>query len=485
MKKLISIMTSIIVVFTLILPVMAYEYNNDTVKVYVTVNDITDIDEPLNTLIERRPLTVSNFDISEYGEQFTGIPILDSGVTYLHVLIALHEELYGKDAVTENLKIDSDGITRIFMGKSVGSIMYKNGKYIFAIPQYVNVYDNDEVNVCLYDEGYNQAIASFDEAYVLAETGETIDFNLFMHHWYPEISEPIEGAEIVDGDGIYITDIDGNIISTDANGDFSITFPKQGLYRLTIAPTVGYYMSSSGGTWVVWYEEVEITETVEKQKLVNECSYVSTSDLDENSAIRKAAEALDAHGVSLGIVTTLNDWMSTSESETADEVRYTNGPENGKYLQSKWFTETYMEEVTRTELVKHEEFVSGEASQKVDYTTPWVVVNVTNELTVTDVMQNGSSITFNAINADKYTGTAYCAAFDENNPDVPAEVKLTSFKDSMSFTFNAEYSKYKLYVWDNTMKPVGTVYAYNPEIKTAAWNFTRAKPENVIITGAN
>ena len=175
-KKVITIIMSIIMLAVFVPPVSAYEYNSDTVTVYITVNDITDADNPLDTIYERQALTVSNFDMSQYGEEFTGIEILDSGVTYLHVLIALHEQLYGKNNVADNLKIDSGGITRIFMGRSVGSIMYKNGNYIFALPQYVNVKNGDEVNICLYDEGYNQAIASFSQSYINAEEGETVDY---------------------------------------------------------------------------------------------------------------------------------------------------------------------------------------------------------------------------------------------------------------------------------------------------------------------
>lgn len=134
-KKVITIIMTIIMLAVCISPVTAYEYDSDKVTVYVTVNDITDADNPLDTIYERQPLTVTNFDISQYGEEFNGIQILDSGVTYLHVLIALHEQLYGKNDVKNKLKIDSSGITRIFMGRSVGSIMYKNGNYIFAIPQ--------------------------------------------------------------------------------------------------------------------------------------------------------------------------------------------------------------------------------------------------------------------------------------------------------------------------------------------------------------
>lgn len=484
MKKIITILMTIVMLIFCISPAMAeetqYIYNSESVTVYVTVNDITDVDEPLKTLIDRIPISVSNFDVSEFGEQFTGISILDSGVTYLHVLIELHERLYGTGAVSENFKIDSDGVTRIFMGQSVGSIMYKNGKYIFAIPQYVNVHDGDEVNICLYDEGYSQAIASFSEAYINAEAGATLNLNLFMHHWYPEMTEAIEGAQIIDENGAYIADESGSIIETDENGNFSVTFPKTGLYRMSIMPTVGYYMSDNGGTTVTWWEEITITETVEKERIVKENTYVNSADLPEASAIRQAAEALDNVGVSIGFITAVDDWISEAE---ADEIRYTNTSADGRYIKSNIFTETYTEEVTRTELVKHEEYISGEAKQKVDYTTPWCVVNVTNDMTVISSSQNDTDITFSVINSGKYSGKAICAAYNGETGTIPQEIKSSAFAETMRFTFDETHDSYRLFLWDGRMKPVGESYTYIPGSQTLDWSFDRTAPTNVIVTG--
>lgn len=488
-RKVITFVMIIAMIFTLIPSAMAYTYNSDTVTVYVTVNDITDIDEPLNTIVQRKPLTVTNFDISQYGVEFTGIPILDSGVTYLHVLIALHEQLFGKDMVAENLKIDSSGVTRIFMGRSVGSIMYKNGNYIFAVPQYVAVKDGDEVNICLYDEGYNQAIASFDESYISVEAGDTVDLNLFMHHWYPELSEPIEGAQIVNENGVFVTDTDGNIIATDENGDFSITFPKTGVYKLTILPTVGYYMSQNGGTWVIWWEEVQVTEEVEKQRFTGRTTtYHDISDISTETALGKAAHALaDTGGISHIDMITWDNLPTLEELSSEYSQSIINTPSGSPVItESTYNYETYTVQETHTELVKHEEFVSGEASQKVDYTTPWTIINVTDDFTITGVRNLSNTLYVSALNTDKYTGNVICAAYDYDTDgrELYSDMVITEFAPQMTFRFNSAHDIYKIYAWGNSMKPLAKAYKYKDEPTAASWNFTQPAPDNVIITGA-
>ena len=471
-KKVITIIMSIIMLAVFVPPVSAYEYNSDTVTVYITVNDITDADNPLDTIYERQALTVSNFDMSQYGEEFTGIEILDSGVTYLHVLIALHEQLYGKNNVADNLKIDSGGITRIFMGRSVGSIMYKNGNYIFALPQYVNVKNGDEVNICLYDEGYNQAIASFSQSYINAEEGETVDLNLFMHHWYPENTEVIPGAELTDENGIYLQDADGNIITTDENGNFSLTFPKAGLYKVTIMPTLGYYMSMSGGTWVVWWEEETISADYDGTTATGQAiDTMLTSDGISDIDIVSWAELTDGiEDYTYTETNTPDGYTPTIRQITIDSVTQTVNTTN---LSKE-----------RTELVEHKEFVSGEAKQKVDYTTPWVILNVTDKFMITGAEKHGNQVYITTLNGDTFTGQLMCAGYDEdeNGELIFNEIKFV--KNNM-FNFTAEHDCYRIFAWSSDMTPVCTAYLYDcrASANTVQWNLTMPKPDNVIITG--
>ena len=477
-KKVITIIMSIIMLIVCVSPVMAYEYNSDSVTVYVTVNDITDADNPLDTIYNRQEMTVTNFDISQYGEEFKGIQILDSGVTYLHVLIALHEQLYGKSDVENKLKIDSDGITRIFMGRSVGSIMYKNGNYIFAIPQYVNVKNGDEVNICLYDEGYNQAIASFSQAYVNAAEGETVNLNLFMHHWYPENAENISGAELVDENGIYLTDADGNIITTDENGNFSLTFPKAGTYKVTIMPTLGYYMSSGGGTWLVWWEE----ETV-------------AADYDSTTAMGKAIDTLITDS-NISCVDVVN-WSAFKPIEnlgTIEDYTHTDTNTPNKYKpmirqitvnDTTQTVSTTYKTPAHTELVEHRQFVSGEAKQKVDYTTPWTIINVTDKFMITGVTKNSKQIYITTLNDSEYTGSLMCAGYDEDAKGGLLFKELRFANSNNMFNFTADHDCYKVFAWGSGMSPACAAYFYDNRSAANAlqWNMTMPKPQNVVITG--
>lgn len=505
-RKIIVFITAMATIFLLIPSVMAYTYNSDKVTVHVTVNDITDIDEPLNTIVQRQPLTVSNFDISQYGEEFADIPILDNGVTYLHVLIALHEQLYGNDKVAERLKLDSDGVTRIFMGRSVGSIMYKNGNYIFAVPQYVTVKEADEINICLYDEGYNQAIASFNEAYINVEAGDTVSLNLFMHHWYPELSEPIEGAQIVNENGVFVTDTSGNIIATDDNGDFEVTFPKTGVYKLTILPTVGYYMSQNGGTWVVWWEEVEVTEDVEKERIngvsiihpaidstssdASDSGYISpdapVSVVSTTTALGKAVHAL--HDTSEVSKIDMVDWdnLPTIEQLGGSYFTITAGTYKNKYITEVTYSyETYTAQETHTELIKREEFVAGEASQKINYTTPWTIVNVTDEPVITEVKNLANTLYVTMLNTNKYIGNVICAAYDydDDNNELYSAMVISELANKMTFKFKSAHDVYKIYTWGNSMIPLAKAYQYKDEPKIISWDFTQPLPANVIISG--
>ena len=483
-KKFISLLLPIMILMSFVIPVEAYEYNTDFVTVNITVNDITNVDNPLDTIVERMSLTVSNFDMTEYGESFSGISILDNGVTYLHVLLKLHEYLYGKSNVEEKLKIDKTGETRIFMGRSVGSIMYKNGNYIFALPQYINVYNNDEINICLYDEGYNQAIASFDESYVNVKTGTELDLNLFMHHWEPEIKEDIMGAYIVDENGILLTDESGNIITTDDNGNFTVKFDTPGIYKLTILPTIGYYLSQKGGTTVVWWEEEDVTTVIgQYKKLINTITYLNSSDLDEASSQRKTVDELNSigcHGIAL---TNYDDWFGGNVNEKYDETEIVKVGETTNLFSITKTVESHDITETHKELVRHEQFVSGSAVQKIDYTTPWVVVNVTDDLTVTSAYKTDKTLHVNTINSDNKTGMVFCAAYDKQNEGILAEIKTDDYSDNMSFAFAQNHDYYRLFMWDDDMKAYSKVYEY--EERPTQWNYSRAYPTNVFITGSD
>ena len=63
----------------------------------------------------------------------------------------------------------SDTIVLVEAKERSGSLItadfaLEQGKDIFAFPQFINIKDGDEIQVCLYDEGHSQAVATFNEA---------------------------------------------------------------------------------------------------------------------------------------------------------------------------------------------------------------------------------------------------------------------------------------------------------------------------------
>ena len=281
----------------------------------------------------------------------------------------------------------------------------------------------------------------------------------------------------MDENGIYLTDTDGNIITTDEDGNFSLTFPKAGLYKVTIMPTLGYYMASSGGTWLVWWEE----ETV-------------PADYDSATAMGKAIDALLADSSILNI--DVVDWsafqsideLSTIEGYTHTE---TNTPNQYKPTirqitvnDTTQTVSTTYKTPAHTELVEHRQFISGEAKQKVDYTTPWTIVNVTDKFMITGVTKNSKQIYITTLNSSAYTGSLMCAGYDE---DENGELlfKELRFANNNMFNFTADHDCYKVFAWESGMSPACAAYFYDNRSAANAlqWNLTMPKPDNVITTG--
>ena len=266
-KKLTAILMTICIICSLTsLTIYAdVQYNTDEVTVYITVSDISDYTRPVHIVVPRREITVKNFNMADYGDTLTGLTAVE-GVTYLHALIQLHRELYGDENVKDKLMLTEYGYTKFFMGQSTANVMYKNGKDIFAYPNMINIKDGDEIQVCLYDEGHSQAIATFLESRIDdVAVGEELDLTLYQHYSFPRNRNPIQGAEICDENGIYVTDANGDIIKTDKYGNFNVSFANPGTYTISAMPQVDYYMSELGGQIITEWVPKEVTTTVEKE----------------------------------------------------------------------------------------------------------------------------------------------------------------------------------------------------------------------------
>jgi len=310
--------------------------------------------------------------------------------------------------------------------------MYKNGKDIFAYPQYIQLKNGDEINICLYNEGHSQLVASFDEAYIYAAPGDEVFLNVYEHNSYPQITNPIFDAQITDENGVYITDSQDNIISSDINGDFSVSFDTVGEHKVTIMPQLNYYLSEAGGSVKVWYEE-------ELVKVSPECF-----------------EDRDVF---------VFDWNS---SEIADIDDYKNN-------------------LYQKESVRKEEFIPGEGELMCQYTVPWVIVNVTDDLFFVDVTEVSNMVKFRVKNAQNYSGDIYCVGYKyENGIERMVCLKTAELSDYHVFSFNntIDVDYFKIFAWDENMKPLCEAYIQADYVEQE-WNKTMPAPENVIVSGVN
>lgn len=486
-KRLISLIVSVILIFgTMGFSVAAYEYDDTTVNIFVTVTDITDVNNPFNILVPRTEIEVTNMDITKYGENFEGIKLLDSGVTVFHAIAQLHENIYGVEYVSDNLKLDSDGVTRIFMGNSVNSIVYKNGNDIFAYPQYVQVQNGDELNICLYNAGYSQAVASFDDNYIYASPGESVELSLYEYYGYPRDDNPLEGQEIVDENGIYVSDAEGNVIMTDENGKADVTLPL-GEHKISIMPKIDYFLSEDGGETSIEWVENTVTHEI----------------YFENGAVWYTDEPLPGEGYDIAmmegfiddadVVLTIsydelfNGDSTTDTTEPTEDNREYIGNKDSKYIYCFEPGSTYTYE--ETVLEKIETFIPGEVSQMIRYTVPWCIVNVTDKPVFVNVNkpENSGTISARIKNAELYPDSKIiCCLYDADGRFLDSKVQELEKYSVFRWSVDKEFASYKLLVVENlaTMKPICEAYDsadINPQIYD--WTYTQPAPENVIVSG--
>lgn len=443
-KRILSLFISIIFIATLCPIAMAA---NEDITVNITVTDITDYTNPINILVERQELTVTEFNLGDFGDTIKGITAIE-GVTYLHALIQLHRQLYGDDAVEDNILLTSDGVTKIFMGRAVANVMYKNGKDIFALPQLVNIKDGDEIQVCLYNEGHSQAIATFEESLIdNIAVGENVPLKLEQHYGFPRDRDPIPGVEITDENGIYITDENGDIITTDMQGDFNVSFDEPGTYTVSAMPQINYYISDTGGGSKIEWVPVTKVETVEEDIFL---------------------EWTDA----------VNDFKKHTGCENVLIFDWDN-PENvnGSH-------ETILVEKEVTTLEPVEVFTTDELAPMVTYTTPLITINVTSDLVIYEAKLSGTSLNIKLKNSLYNVGNGlWVAAYDGNKMSDVKNISIS--KDYVSVPFDSRHEEYKIMAWEgNSMKPICEAYTLNQNqeiVESLDWDYTLPLPENIYV----
>lgn len=459
------------------------EDTNQSVSVKITVSDITNSDDPFDVPIFRRDLMVSNFDVTQFGETLSNVQTTE-GITYLHALLQLHRELYGDDAVSHMFMLDSTGRNRIFMGRSVSSVLYKNNNYLYTTPQNIPLNDGDELYVCLYNANAQQSIAAFDKTKIVASTGEKISVTLSSHSEGEGFTQPIANSEITNEIGEYILDSDDNIVTTDSSGTATLSFDTEGTKVISMMPQLNYYMSTSGTTTTVqWVPQAtaEVVKTGRQARLVNEANE-SPAELNANGwfysgygctkGIQEIAEYFveqdkeekskpGAASAYCGVVACweCENYISYTVNNAGEATMETHF---GYDCPLKEYVKDIYEEAVTTTLVPVYTVVQGSAHPSVTYTTPWCIIEVTDSLLIQGVTANDNNqITIKLKNMDKVNGVLIVAAYDEvkdADGNGTGEYAYSTAKfnykllESQTVGFEESHDKYKVFIWNDLIK---------------------------------
>lgn len=448
---------------------------SESVEVYITVSDITDYTNPMNVLVPRQKLTVTEFDMTPYGATLEDINTIE-GVTYMHAIVQLHLDLYGED-IGEKLLLSDDGVTRYFMGRQTANVMYKNGNDIFELPQNVSIEDGDEIQVCLYNSNYSQGIATFSDAIYTGYAGKSVDISLFEHFDSPRNRQAMSGAEIVNQNGLYYTDSEGNIITTDKDGSFDITFDKPGTYVISAMPQINYYMEPGDGTYKTVYDKVTTITPIQEEEQWVVGKQPTTVTAEEAEAFDKAMD----YGMRDGdtAFTVLFWWEDNiAEGVDTDYATYWHyDKDTQSYVVSGYeplyetrYSVTYKEETT---LVERKELATDEMLPAVGYTLPFCVVNVTGDFLaeapeVWFSSSDASQDTFTATlyNSNMLTENAVCwaAAYNAEGRMLQCKSQKIQGLDEVTFTFEKGADVYKLFFWDGENQMIPVVEALSSEV---------------------
>lgn len=281
MKKIYKLVAALLVLCCITnIPVLAgdidmpqeqEETQEESIHIYITITDISDYTNPLDIIVPRTKIEVTNFDLAEFGDTMPEQPNVD-GISYLHALVQFHRNKYGDEGVPEYFILDPEGNTARFLGREVASIMYKNGNDIFDVPQNIPLNDNDEIQVCLYDVNHNQRVSMFSTAHEVLAIDEPLSLSLLQHYGSPQLRDGIANQEIVDEYGVYVLDKEGNVITTDDEGNFEVAFGAPGTYTLSAMPEINYYLPEDAGEIYTAY----VPHVTEREEIVHHYKKIGT-----------------------------------------------------------------------------------------------------------------------------------------------------------------------------------------------------------------
>ncbi len=251
--------------------------DESSVTVYFTLSNdgvITWGNDENQTSMTRVPLTVSWFDLSEYGlGDFTRYD--DNGdiiqkPTVLHAIIRALETYYCPDSTP--LEVGTEALTitgstgsmymQQFWGHDENLMYYVNHAYPLmyegwgATADYILLNEGDELDFAMFSDwsfySYG-AFAAFDETYVTARPGDDITLNMYASPVDIAGSNPGSASTVaMPGETVQVSTDLGytwtDVNTTDENGDVTLNFSDEGVYYVSSGQTLEPYVNYPSGT---------------------------------------------------------------------------------------------------------------------------------------------------------------------------------------------------------------------------------------------
>ena len=127
----------------------------------------------------------------------------------------------------------------------------------------------------------------------------------------------------------------------------------------------------------------------------------------------------------------------------------------------------------------------------VTYTTPFITIDVTTDLSFESIALNGNILRLDTKNYEYHKNDdMYVAGYVVRDDGVKELKEVKTYKsltDIINVGFSNVYDYYKVFVWeDGTMNPIIGAEAYNPNsdasVMSLDYDYTMPIPENTYIT---
>lgn len=259
--------------------VACFAASGSSVNVYVTLTEDSDfLTGTDGTVMARVPITVSYFDLEDYGlEKYYRLDSnkkLIEKPTLLHVLIKVLERYYAGRRLTANdmhsniinVSGDPKGLwMNRFWGHDGNLLYFVNHTYPImtgttgATADYIILEDNDEIDLAMFTDWNfynNSAFLYFTEGEVDAKTNKPVALKL-MATLTEVVNYGIDpGRVAMSGESIRVSSNRGSTWTTvsdktDANGNITLTFTEPGTYYVATGPKHTNYKDAAPAICVI------------------------------------------------------------------------------------------------------------------------------------------------------------------------------------------------------------------------------------------